>query len=353
MFGFSKRVFYVKRGKISAAKVCLWGKNKVRKQVESTWGLNDLLKVILKLKKEVRARKIRVLLSEDISYILKMKIPTNLSSDDERKHIASKIREKIPEQLSNSEWDFKEVRVVRSIRKGSDIDEKEVLIFAPVKKISDVVIGAMEKAGLIIEAIEPEQIAKKRDENPIVGLAKKKDIRGKDEKVLNLLPVSKSKAPESDQKGGRGKSIFLAIFILVIFGLMGLGGYIYLNNQSTNEVIEATPTSTQTPTPTEKISKDEIYDYSIYVLNGSGIPGKASEIADALTERGFNNISIGNADGYVYENIIITIENDLLEEVFNEIEGILDSEHEVNLNQEHLGDESEYDVEIIVGKSLE
>ncbi len=53
-----------------------------------------------------------------------------------------------------------------------------------------------------------------------------------------------------------------------------------------------------TPTPTLSIKKEEI---KIKILNGSGIAGKASELKDILKDKGYQEILVGNADNFDYE----------------------------------------------------
>ncbi len=59
-----------------------------------------------------------------------------------------------------------------------------------------------------------------------------------------------------------------------------------------------TPLPTSTPSPTPTIKKEEL---KIQILNGSGIPGKASEMKDILKKKGYQEIITGNADNYNYK----------------------------------------------------
>lgn len=58
------------------------------------------------------------------------------------------------------------------------------------------------------------------------------------------------------------------------------------------------PSAEQTPSPTPPTGAVN-YDAEVWVLNGSGIPGHAGEVADAVIGAGFANASAGNADGWL------------------------------------------------------
>lgn len=94
--------------------------------------------------------------------------------------------------------------------------------------------------------------------------------------------------------------LFLGSFILS-FGLF----YLISNIKTIKLPIIAkkvaptvTPTMAPSPTPTPSFKKE---DLKIQVLNGSGTPGKASEMKDILTKKGYQQIITGNADNYDYK----------------------------------------------------
>lgn len=73
------------------------------------------------------------------------------------------------------------------------------------------------------------------------------------------------------------------------------------------EVVVATPSPKPTVTVEQtKVIEVDLAEYSIEVLNGSGISGVASELKTALTTDGFKVISAGNADKSDYTNTIIS-----------------------------------------------
>ncbi|KKQ84931.1 MAG: hypothetical protein UT08_C0012G0027 [Candidatus Woesebacteria bacterium GW2011_GWB1_38_8] len=179
----TKTIIAVTRKYIIGAKVRLRDK-KVVKAFQSEWDYILLNDVMEKLKTALNAKKVRVLISDDLSYTLRLKIPVDLTGEQERAFIYEKIKEEIPENLDDSEWDFK---VYRKETIAKTEDEKEIFIFAPVKRLYQGMVESFDKLGISVEAIEPQVIASARHPNPLVGLALKKDLKGKDEEVLNLM----------------------------------------------------------------------------------------------------------------------------------------------------------------------
>ena len=58
-----------------------------------------------------------------------------------------------------------------------------------------------------------------------------------------------------------------------------------------------TPAPTVTPTPTPAFAKE---DLKIQVLNGGGVAGKATDVKQILTDKGYLDIITGNADNFDY-----------------------------------------------------
>lgn len=68
-----------------------------------------------------------------------------------------------------------------------------------------------------------------------------------------------------------------------------------------------TPTIAPSPTPTPSFKKEEL---KIKVLNGSGTKGKATEVKDLLTDKGYGEILTGNADNFDYIKSVIEVKKD-------------------------------------------
>ncbi len=78
--------------------------------------------------------------------------------------------------------------------------------------------------------------------------------------------------------------------------------------------VEASSTPVPTPTPEPKPELDRA-QWSLEVLNGSGISGQAKKVADAIKELGYVVTKSGNADKQTYEESQIFVTEDLKEKV--------------------------------------
>lgn len=150
--------------------------------------------------------------------------------------------------------------------------------------------------------------------------------------------------------------IFFATFIITFFSIfffIKIRPNLILKNDSLINIIKPispTPTPlipTITPTPTLSIKKE---DLKIKVLNGSGTPGKASEVKNILKNKGYNDILVGNADNFNYQTTEIQIKKDY-QPFFNQIKNELADF--VNLKKESsLSAETSADIILIIGKDF-
>ncbi len=67
---------------------------------------------------------------------------------------------------------------------------------------------------------------------------------------------------------------------------------------------EPTTIPTPTATPTPEVDRTEV---NIKVLNGGGVPGKATAVKNILNEAGYENILTGNADAFDYDTTEIQV----------------------------------------------
>ncbi|MFH2061523.1 MAG: hypothetical protein ABIJ43_00900, partial [Candidatus Beckwithbacteria bacterium] len=180
---FTKKIpiIYLTKNKLKVVLVKLGKEPKVLKADETSWNKDSLAELFKQAKKQLKTKSVRILLAEDLSYVLQLNIPFDTKLKNERSLIEEKIKSEIPEILEDDDWDFKETG-----RKTQS--DKQVIAFAPVKSSFTLISQALTDAGLKVEAIEPEVVSKIRHENPLIGLALKTDLKGKDEKVLNLKP---------------------------------------------------------------------------------------------------------------------------------------------------------------------
>ena len=166
--------------------------------------------------------------------------------------------------------------------------------------------------------------------------------------------------PEPLDEGKKGQRINLKI-LLVIIGIAAIsgvvvGGFIYFNSRVSKEPVEET-VEEPTPIPEEDVKEEEkmveeevnLGEFSARVLNGAGIPGEASKVKSTLTDAGLEEIDTGNADSYDYEKTEVRLKESTPEGVYKAIEEALSGEYDVTKSETPLSDDSEYDVEVVVG----
>ena len=78
--------------------------------------------------------------------------------------------------------------------------------------------------------------------------------------------------------------------------------------KSSTPTPEPSPTEAA-PTPTLAPAIDRT-TVRIKVLNGSGIPGKASDVKEFLNSKGYEEILTGNADSFEYETTVVQIKKE-------------------------------------------
>lgn len=145
---------------------------------------------------------------------------------------------------------------------------------------------------------------------------------------LNISQPLKSPTPKRSKR-----FIYLVIFIIVIFGLgFGINKFSASKESSTPKPsITPTPTEFQIPTdlptpsssptpeespsptpkptvnPVDKATGLDRSELLVSVQNGSGEVGVANKGSETLKSFGYNVVSIGNADNFEYENVVIQV----------------------------------------------
>jgi hypothetical protein len=308
----------------------------------------DTKKIIDSLKEEIGDNKVRLLFKENVFYLIKLPFSEGIT----RKEILTKISEKIPEKLDEYTWDYK-------IEENEN--EKKIVAFAPVKNLYEAVVDPLRKAKIKIEAAEPEEIAKRRHENPIIGIALKKDIKGKDENVLNLKSKegeTKEKVQEEkpqtktiDSKTLKPKSNKDMIFLGIATALLIGSGVIMINYFKTSR---EKATLTNEIADTAEIEKDEspetiLEKTNILILDTQENKDKAQEIKTILQAEGFKNIEIDNL-GNSTEITQVQIKEKTPEIVIETIERALNSELELEFSKEYLEENAENSVILMIGQ---
>jgi len=367
-------VISVTKDKLEVYKCQVGDQKSAEKIAEGSWNNSNLQTVIKNIITKLHYKKARVLLADELSYSLEVSIKKN--AKDERLAVKQKISEKIPADFSDKDWDYKVIT--------EKLDTKLVKFFAPAKNFWEIFSQAVNNVGLHIEAVEPVIIAKERHKNPIIGLCLKKDLKGKDEEVLNMKPIdtkdtkpdfstSKSKKSDSDNSTSKktpsnfdyvdksfsksstvNKKLLASIILLFFTSILVIGGI--LRSRKSKPEITSSPASTTVSEPeasSESSPSPEtinLSSYSTQVLNGSGVAGEASIVKDALETEGFEDINTSNADNYDYTNTEVSLKDDVSEAVYDVIEQALNNDYTVIFDSDPLTDDSEYDVVITVGE---
>lgn len=167
----------------------------------------------------------------------------------------------------------------------------------------------------------------------------------------------------------------IAIVLAVLLLLAGIGGggyYFFLRSDKTkpagpiedipskkdgegisNPSKEEKPKESTKESDTKKANEDKaenivLSDYSVEVLNGSGVAGEAGAVKDLLEKEGFSEISADNADSYDYTDTEVRIKKDIPKKVFDLIKEKL-SNYSV-VQKEDLSEDNKYDIQIIIGQ---
>ena len=390
MFGKKRFVIYFSRNKFLVAKVV--GK-KIKNSKEYNWDNTTLDLSLAKAAKEFKIKTLRILLSKEVSYVLRLNVPSNLSGQEERNYIAKKASETIPENLTDLDWDYREVR----FGDAKSEKEKSVIVFAPVKGLFKLLSDSANKLNINVEAVEAEAISAVRNASPIIGLAIKEDLGGKDADVLNISPLDlvkeevkgedtsddsllieeakklKEDEEEKEIKPDEEKAIQLLkvtkdanlfstiLIIVVILTIIAGGGYLVYrfniissmirqDDSNESETIEmVTPSAGPTPIPTLAPEGIDLSSYSLQIQNGSGTAGEADLVLETLAAEGFEDIQTSNADSFDYQETVVRLGSDVLDQVYDIVDRALNSDYK--LVKEENTDDS-FDIVIIVGKRV-
>jgi len=366
----NRKIIAIYRGKLIATEVYDPVTKKFGRTYEFGWQPETLDLTLAEVIKKFQTNEYRILVSDELSYVVRLTIPSTVPKAQIRAYILDKLQEKIPEQVDDNEWDYKEIRNLA----GEGLD---IIAFALVKTFAAVLFRAINKLGINIVAIEPETIAKTRDANAYIGLSLKTDLRGPDPEVLNITPnqvtdeVESKKvveaAGENTVKVADNNYIRLnrrIVFLIIAVMLVGLfaGGFFYLRSRSTNVTqkenpnptstvqnsASETPSSTPSPTPSPTPNSPELSVLRVQLQNGTGIAGEAGNVQKILESEGFKIISSTNADTFDHDESEVSLKPQY-DMVYDTLDRALNSEYTL-IKSDTLPDDSQNDIVIIIGK---
>jgi hypothetical protein len=375
----SEKILVILKDKVIVSEIKTFSR-KIGETFEMGWKPETLDLVFIEAKKKLKTSQFRILLGDELSYVVRVTIPSDVTKSEEKEFIAQSLQEKIPDEIEEDSWDYK---VVSTEKEGKTISvTRDAIVFAVVNDFFKILKEAIKKSKIDVEVIEPEVVAKTRDANPLIGLALKEDISGKDEEVLNVRPANesiivkeidksekfKSDAEDSQSEGessSKPTKVKVLVMISIIFFLLGVLFFIKGNPFGKKDVgtdipsptLGPSPTTLLEPSPTQVVSDEQErqIDFSlvsIQIQNGTGREGSADEVRSLLEEIGFTDFETGNANSFDYQETEIKIKEGTSQEVVGEIVKTLEETLDVIVGEEFLDSSSEYDVVIVVGQKF-
>lgn len=346
--------------KLQLAQVRLGKRPQLTDFGEAEWNDKTLDEVVGSIKKDFRVDRVRLLLSPGLDFVVKLEVLK--AKPGLREAVAAVLAKKEPVMLEAGDWDF---RVT-----GEKSGFLAVTAFAPEKTVWEKLKGALAKAKITVEAVEPEVLARQRDEVAEIGLALKTDLTGWDPQTLNVVPteVVKEKSKEEEMKGTASSSrpwVWGILGVILVWGVV-IGGVIVSERalesrptpapKVTGEVVSGATESAAlellveaSPAATPETEID-LAEYSVQVLNGSRVSGAASKVGLLLEAAGFAEIAVGNANANTYELTSVQRKETVPDEAVEAIVDKLSESYEVEEMEDFLEAEAMYDVVVMVGK---
>ena len=143
------------------------------------------------------------------------------------------------------------------------------------------------------------------------------------------------------------------IVLLLIAGAVAGGIYYYNQNVTqigeVEEVIvdEVIKEKEEVTEPTLAPEEVDLSIFSINVLNGSGVAGEAEKVATTLSNAGFAS---PNADNQNYTDTIVGHKATVPQSVIDELVSSLESNYTVEISNDTLGEDGDYDFIVTVGE---
>ncbi len=151
----------------------------------------------------------------------------------------------------------------------------------------------------------------------------------------------------NQQKEEKKKNTVIIIIVIIV---ALIGGIFILRQTKKNTQDKVAVVKETEPTPTEKpkIGKSSV---KIQVLNGTGTPGQAAAVVDALKKADYNqdNIKTGNAPDFNHTITTISAKTGF-EEIADDVKQTLaDMFDNIEIESSPLDEDSEFDIVVITG----
>jgi len=150
---------------------------------------------------------------------------------------------------------------------------------------------------------------------------------------------------------GSSKKKKTAVMIGIVFVVAALvGGIFMLRQPKDTGQTKGVVVENKEPSPTEKpkIDKNSV---KVQVLNGTGTPGQAGIVVEALKTAGYNADNIKTANAEEFNNTVTTITaKNGFDDVTNDIKDALKATYdEIKIDSTYLDEDSEFDIVFTTG----
>lgn len=242
----------------------------------------------------------------------------------------------------------------------SEIREEKLEKEEPVAEIkSEVEAGVLAQSAVVVPeavpAVGPAVEPPKPAESAVVS-AVPETIKQEVAALAAVGGESQNVVSQSESVPETKKSNWLWLWVLLGFvlgGVLGGGGvYLFLSRtmpdtvENAQKTVQESAGVTPTATPTGiVVNRDEL---KLQVLNASGVKGAAGTAAQMLTDRGYKDVAVGNADQSDLEVTEIQIKESKQEWLDTLAEDLM-SGYEVASEAAVIEEDSDFDAVVLLG----
>lgn len=156
-------------------------------------------------------------------------------------------------------------------------------------------------------------------------------------------------SPYLNKQGKNNKNIVAILGVVVVIAAL-VGGILMLRQPKKTEQTQVVVVEKKEPSPTEKPKIDK-KSVKIQVLNGTGTPGQAGIVVEALTKAEYNpdNIKTDNAEEFNATVTTITARagfEDVASDIKDVLKGTFDT---ITIDSSPLDTSSEFDIVVVTG----
>jgi LytR cell envelope-related transcriptional attenuator len=167
--------------------------------------------------------------------------------------------------------------------------------------------------------------------------------------------------PSYVRKSSNKTRLISSFFVVLVLIIIAMGALFMIGSSPKQKVVPPTqlfPTATIPPSPSEasisattsitpSSTKSATTTLRVRVLNGSGMQGAASEIAQAFRTAGFAQVTTGNAPAFTYTGVTVSIAK---KEYEKQVQTILNSVESSQSATITVNPTMPADIEVIVGR---